>query len=262
MTYAAVAVGGMSLLGGLSSSKSSKKAQKEANAIARETLNFNKQRYNDYKTMYGGLEQQLVNDANKGVVADLGGVTARAIGDTATQFKNQEAAQLRAQQRLGINPNSGRAQSNARQLAVAQALGTAGNVTTNREAERRNAEQQTWDRRAHVNNLGINQMNMAANGVNSANTQLMNNYNNTAAQKAQQAGAFFGAAGAIGAQYLNGLSAAQSPNIQTSGIPTRNVSPYQMPTPRANTFVDGITGSNSPVIGQSRPPLTLLNMNY
>ena len=262
MTYAAVAVGGMSLLGGLSSSKSSKKAQKEANAIARETLNFNKQRYNDYKTMYGGLEQQLVNDANKGVVADLGGVTARAIGDTATQFKNQEAAQLRSNQRLGINPNSGRAESMGRQMGLSKALATAGNITTNREAERRNAEQQTWDRRSYVNNLGINQMNMSANGVNNANNQLMNNYNNTAAQKAQQAGSFFSAAGAIGGQYLSGLSAAQSPNIQTSGIPTRNVSPYKMPTPRANTFVDGITGSNSPVIGQSRPPLTLLNMNY
>ena len=64
---------------------------KRSNAIARETLNFNKQRYNDYKKMYGGLEQmQLVNDANKGVVADLGGVTARAIGDTATQFKTNK----------------------------------------------------------------------------------------------------------------------------------------------------------------------------
>lgn len=262
MTYAAVAVGGMSLLGGLSSSRSSKKAQKEANAIARETLNFNKQRYNDYKTMYGGLEQQLVNDANKGVIADLGGVTSRATGDVATQFTNAEEAQRRSQQRMGINPNSGRADSMGRQMGLSKALAMAGNITTNREAERRNAEQQTWDRRAHVNNLGINQMNNAFNGVNSANTQLMNNYNNTAAQKAQQAGSFFGAAGAIGGQYLSGLSAAQSPNIQTSGIPTRNVSPYQMPTPRANTFVDGITGSNSPVIGQSRPPLTLLNMNY
>ena len=36
----------------------------------------------------------------------------------------------------------------ARQSGIAQALGTAGNITTNREAERRNAEQQTWDRRA------------------------------------------------------------------------------------------------------------------
>ena len=248
----ALVMGGLSLAGGLASSKSSKKAQKEANAIARETLNFNKQRYNDYKTMYGGLEQQLVNDANKGVVADLGGVTARAIGDTATQFKNQEAAQLRAQQRLGINPNSGRAQSNARQLAVAQALGTAGNVTANREAERRNAEQQTWDRRAHVNNLGINQMNMAANGVDNANNQLINNYNNTAAQKAQQAGAFFGAAGAIGAQYLDGLGAAQ-PNIQTSGIPTKNVQPNTVfqnakkasaLSPMFTTGLSGLTGVN------------------
>ena len=253
MTYAAVAVGGMSLLGGLSSSKSSKKAQKEANAIARETLNFNKQRYNDYKTMYGGLEQQLVNDANKGVIADLGGVTARAIGDTATQFKNQQAAQLRAQQRMGINPNSGRAESMARQSGIAQALGTAGNITTNREAERRNAEQQTWDRRAYVNNLGINQMNMAAQGVDNANTQLMNNYNNTAAQKAQQAGAFFGAAGAIGGKYLDGLSAAQSPNIQTSGIPTTNVQPSTVfqnakkanaLSPMLTTGLSGLTGIN------------------
>ena len=156
----------------------------------------------------------------KGVVADLGGVTARAIGDTATQFKNQEAAQLRAQQRLGINPNSGRAESMARQSGIAQALGTAGNITTNREAERRNAEQQTWDRRAYVNNLGINQMNMAANGVDNANNQLINNYNNTSSPKSTTGRGVFGAAGAIGAQYLNGLSAAQSPNIQTSGIPT------------------------------------------
>ena len=43
----------------------------------------------------------------------------------------------------------------ARQSGIAQALGTAGNITTNREAERRNAEQQTWDRRAHVNNLAL-----------------------------------------------------------------------------------------------------------
>ena len=47
-------------------------------------------------------------------------------------------------------------------------------------------------------------MNMSANGVNSANTQLMNNYNNTAAQKAQQAGAFFGAWHVAG--YLGGFA--------------------------------------------------------
>ena len=135
----------------------------------------------------------------------------------------------------------------ARQSGIAQALGTAGNITTNREAERRNAEQQTWDRRAHVNNLGINQMNMAANGVDNANNQLINNYNNAAAQKAhKRQGRFFGAAGAIGAQYLNGFKCGSVAQYSNFGHSYCNVSPYQMPTPRANTFVDGITGSNSP----------------
>ena len=160
-------------------------------------------------------------------------------------LKTNKAAQLRAQQRLGINLTV----AVLNQWRVNQVLhrhwGQQEISLTNREAERRNAAQQTWDRRAYVNNLGINQMNMAAQGVDNANNQLMNNYNNAAAQKLNKQ-ARFGAAGAIGGQYLSGLSAAQSPNIQTSGIPTRNVSPYQMPTPRANTFVDGITGSNSP----------------
>ena len=139
----------------------------------------------------------------------------------------------------------------ARQSGIAQALGTAGNITTNREAERRNAEQQTWDRRAHVNNLGINQMNMAAQGVDNANTQLMNNYNNTAAQKAQQAGAFFGAAGGIAGQYLGGLSAAKAgTSPQAFGMGVDNISPLRsainptapMPKPQANAFINQIQG--------------------
>ena len=52
----------------------------------------------------------------------------------------------------------------------------------------------------------------------------MNNYNNTAAQKLNKQ-VRFGAAGNVAGQYLGGLSAAQSPNIQTSGIPTTNVQP-------------------------------------
>lgn len=259
-------IAGGSLLAGLAGSRSSKKAQKEANAIARDTLNFNKQRYDDYKKMYGGLEQQLVNDANKGVVADLGGVTSRAIGDVATQFSNQEEAQRRQQQRLGINPNSGRAESMSRQMGLSKALATAGNVTANREAERRNAEQQTWNRRSYVNNLGINQMNMAANGVTAANNQLMNNYNNTAAQKAQQAGAFYGAAGGIAGQYLSGGFGGAG-NVQTQGVPTTNVQPsmaYQNNQratallPFLQTGLSGGTGTGFAMPTPTRPEYSLI----
>lgn len=255
-------IAGASVVGGLASSKSAKKASKEANAIARDTLNFAKQRYTDFKTNYGDLEQMVIDGAKKGVVADLSGVVSRATADVATQFTNAEEAQRREQQRLGINPNSGRADSMRRQTALSKALATAGNITINREAERRDAEEKTWNRRTAVNQLGINQMNMAANEVTNANNTLMNNYNNTAAQKTQQAGALFGMAGTVAGMGLSNPSPT-TPTIQTSGIPTRNVQPYvqpPVPTPKANTLIDSITGATSPVLGQSKTPLTLLNM--
>lgn len=221
-----IGLGAASIIGGISSSKGAKKAQKEANAIARETLNFAKQRYSDFKTTYGDLEQMVVAGAKKGVVADLAGVTSRAIGDVATQFTNAEASQARANQRMGINPNSGRAESMGRQTALSKALATAGNVTTNREAERRNAEQETWNRRTAVNTQGINQMNLGASEVNNANNTLMNNYNNTAAQKSAQAGAFFGMAGQAAGMGLAGMGKTTPTAVaQTSGVPTTNVAP-------------------------------------
>ncbi len=38
-------------------------------------------------------------------------------------------------------------------LALSKALAMAGNITTNREGERRNAEQQTWNRRSEVSTV-------------------------------------------------------------------------------------------------------------
>lgn len=207
MTMAAVAIGGsvLSAVGGLSSSRSSRKSAKEALALQREQFEFNKKRYNDYKAMYGGLEQMQVDAANKGVVADLGGVTSRATGDVATQFTNAEEAQRRQQQRLGINPNSGRADAMGRQTGISKALAMAGNITTNREGERRNAEQQTWNRRAQVNQTGIAQMNGSFGDMNQSSNAMANTMNQQSAQQSQQAGALFGAAGVIAGQYLGGL---------------------------------------------------------
>ena len=211
MTMASVAVGGASLLGGIVSSKSSKKTAKEALALQREQFEFNKKRYNDYKTMYGGLEQMQVDAAKKGVIADLGGVTARAVGDVATQFTNAEEAQRRSQQRMGINPNSGRADSMGRQMGLSKALAMAGNITTNREGERRNAEQQTWNRRDSVNRMGIAQMNGSFGDMNQSSNGMVNTMNQQSAQQAQQAGALFGAAGNIAGQYLGGLKKSTEP---------------------------------------------------
>jgi len=225
MTMAAVAIGGASLLGGLSSSRSSRKTAKQALALQREQFEFNKKRYNDYKAMYGGLEQMQVDAAKKGVIADLGGVTARATGDVATQFTNAEEAQRRQQQRLGINPNSGRADSMGRQTGISKALAMAGNITSNRELERRNAEQQTWNRRAQVNQTGIAQMNGSFGDMNQSNNGMVSTLNNQAAQQAQQAASLYGAAGMMGGMYLGGLSKPTADPETTIAPPPKYLTP-------------------------------------
>lgn len=188
---------GASLIGGIAGGKSSKKLAKQQLALQREMFDFQKKRYDDYKSLYGDLEGQMVADAKKGVVADLAGVTNRASADVATQFGNAEDARLRNMQRMGINPNSGRADALAARNSIAQSLAAAGNITTGREAERRNAEQQTWDRRAAVTNQGISQMNGASSAMMGAQGAMAGTYGQMAANKASQAGALFGAAGSL-----------------------------------------------------------------
>ena len=227
MTMAYVAVGGsvLSAVGGLSSSRSSRKSAKQALALQREQFEFNKKRYNDYKAMYGGLEQGQVDAAKKGVIADLGGVTSRATGDVATQFTNAEEAQRRQQQRLGINPNSGRADSMGRQTGISKALAMAGNITSNRELERRNAEQQTWNRRAQVNQTGIAQMNGSFGDMNQSSNGMVSSLNQQSAQQSQQAASLYGAAGMIGGMYLGGLKKPTAEPETTVAPPPKYLTP-------------------------------------
>ena len=199
-------VAGASLIGGIAGSRSSKKLAKEQLRLQREMFDFQKQRYDEHKARYGGLEDQMVADAKKGVIADLAGVTNRASTDVATQFANAEDARLRNMQRMGINPNSGRADAMAARNSIAQSLAAAGNITAGREAERRNADNQTWARRSAVTNLGVQQMNGAANGMESAQGRMADTYGQMAANSASQAGAMYGAAGSlIGMGALDGV---------------------------------------------------------
>lgn len=203
---------GMSLLGGITGSRGSKKEAKRARELQEAMFAFQQKRYNDFKQKYGGIEDALVADANKGVTADLAGVTNRAAADVATQFGNAEDARLRNMQRMGINPNSGRADALAARNAVAQSLASAGNITTGREAERRNAEQQTYDRRKFALNFGAGQMSDAMAGMTNATNNMTNIHSNAAAQQGAQAGSFFGAAGdLIGGMIGSGKAAGATP---------------------------------------------------
>lgn len=180
MSWVAVGVGAVSTIGGLFGSSSAKKAQKEANKIARDTLKFNKERYADYQNQYGGLIDLVVSDAEKGVQADLGRVTSEANADTATAFANAQQALDNQNQRLGINPNSGRAESSNRQLALNQAVATAGNVTNARNKERQFADEATWNRRYGVYQQGNSMLNSAASNVSSSMSSLADSYQTSA----------------------------------------------------------------------------------
>ncbi len=240
---------GASLIGGIAGSRSSKKLAKEQLALQREMFNFQRQRYLDYKEKYGGLEDQMVADAKKGVIADLQGVTNRAAADVATQFGNAEDARLRNMQRMGINPNSGRADAMASRNAVAKSLAAAGNITTGREAERRNAEQQTWNRRDSVTRLGANLMVGAVSGMDSANAGMANTLNNQSSQQASQAAQMFEAAGTVlGGMIGKSPSAAVNPTTTpVAGISSPQYLPVTTSPAQANTtLVDTLTSGRIP----------------
>ena len=206
---------GASLIGGIVGGKSSKKLAKEQLRLQREMFQFQRQRYLDYKKLYGDLEGQMVADAKKGVVADLAGVTNRAATDVATQFGNAEEERLRNMQRMGINPNSGRADAIASRSAIAKSLASAGSITTGREAERRFADQETWNRRARVNDMGINQMNGASNAMVGAQQNMASTYGQMANNQATTAAGLYSAAGTLVG--LGALDGAPKPGGASSG---------------------------------------------
>ena len=243
---------GASLISGIAGSRSSKKLAKEQLRLQREMFRFQKQRYDDYKAKYGGLEDQMIADAKKGVIADLEGVTNRASTDVATQFANAEDARLRNMQRMGINPNSGRADAMAARNSIAQSLAAAGNITFGREAERRNADNQTWARRSDVTNLGVRQMNGAADAMSSAQGRIADTYGQMAANSSRQAEMLGDVAGyLIGNGAFDGIFSGRSATTPTT-TPVAGISkPEYLPvTPtagqRASSLVGDLNGGRIP----------------
>lgn len=227
MAFMKAVVGGLSAVAGILGSSSAKKLQKQQIALQREQLAQARQRYTDFQNQYGGIIAQQVQDAKNGVKADLDGVGSRTAANVAIANQAAQQENLRAMQRMGVNPNSGRAESLGRQTALATALATAGGVTANREAERRNAEQQTYARRQAVATQGINQLTGAQNSIDNSMANMANSYSNMADAQAREANALLTAGGqAFGKgvdSWLNnrgtGVSSG-SLNIQTPSINT------------------------------------------
>lgn len=277
MSWVSVGVGAASVVSGLFGSKSAKKQQKQQLQLQRDSLNFAKDRYNEANTLYKPVQQLVVNDAMEGVKADLQGVSDRAAADVAQQYSGIGAALQRNQARMGINPNSGQAMAAQRQTALSQALASAGGITRSREAERNNAEQQTWSRRFSVGQMGVNQMNGTASAVNDASNGLASTYGNMANNTAQGAAGLMAAGGQLITGGLAGtfgqptgtapLSTNNPLSLSYSGLSANsntgmnNATSGVVPS-QAKTFTYPSIGGAAPSISTPMANTTLGNSNY
>jgi len=240
MSWVTVGVAAVSAIGGMFGKKSAKKLQKEALALERDTLDFNKQRYNDYQEKYGGITDLVIADAEKGVTADLGKVTSEASADTATAYANAQQALDNQNQRMGINPNSGRAESSNRQLALGQAITTAGNVTNARNTERKNASDTTWNRRYGVYQQGNSLINGAASNVSNSMSNLASTLNTQATNADNAANqAIAGGVSQIVQSGMSGNATLDSLKSLFKGATTTTVPVSSMDTATKGLKVDG-----------------------
>ena len=81
------------------------------------------------------FEDRLLQDVNRfDSQAYKDQQVAQALADTQTQFSNAQAQQQRGLARMGVNPNSGRAQALANQTSIAQAAAMASAANKTRQA--------------------------------------------------------------------------------------------------------------------------------
>ena len=166
-----------------------KKQQQKADQANQQSLDMQQQQYDearrkqaDYDKIYSPIEKGYLSLVTQGVKPDIDGVTTRAIGDVNTQFANSEAARLRQMQRMGVNPNSGRADALGRQLSLSRALALSGTINQSRQQEMDRAKDLTFARYQDANQTGINKLNGTQANINNASTALSQTYANRATQ--------------------------------------------------------------------------------
>lgn len=183
---AGAVIGGVGgLLGGKEQDKQQKAADAANNqslALQQQQLDEAKKRREDYETNYKPIEDQFLASVKKGVQPDYEQITNDVIGDVNTQFEGSEAARLRQIQRMGVNPNSGRADALGRQLSLSRGLALAGGINKARRTESNRAEELTYARQNDAVQVGVNKLNNAQSSVNSAANSLSQTYVNQASQ--------------------------------------------------------------------------------
>jgi hypothetical protein len=200
MSVVAAAIIGSAALGYVSSQEASAN-QKKGLGIAQTQFEFDKQQYADWKSMYGGLEENL-SDFYNGLTPEY----ATTQGLQQQQQAYQEGlTKMKEQLAKSGAPTGAQADIQAR-----AALENARNRATIRaEAPYKVAEQ-----KQSFLNLGIQSKQQAVAGVGQGSTNLQNAYANQATIASQEANDAFGAAASLATTYGRsaGLGSANTSN--------------------------------------------------
>ena len=174
-------------------------------------LNSNTALSNDYadyaKTTFRPMERAIVSNAQTyDTQARRDTEAGKAVADVTQGFSNARDQNVRQQQRMGVNPNSGRAVAMGNQMTMAQAAAQAQAAT----GARQNVETQGYARKMDAANLGrglaSNQATSAGVALNAGNSAV-GNAGQTLAQGNQAA-----------AQMANGWSTAGNLNSSAGSL--------------------------------------------
>ena len=215
MPWTAIAIGG-SLAGGLFGSSRARREQRRMRRELQRQREFAQERWQHYLDTYGDLERIMVGEAETGVVADIEGVSSRAAADTAMAFDRQRDQQQREMMSFGLDPTSGRYQGMDRAMGLNEALDESHSVGSAREAERRWADQETFNRRMGLWGHGRGMGESAAQDVMGSHQALASMHGSSAAQWSDMANNMFAQAGFLGAYNMGGGAPQQpqQPNLQ------------------------------------------------
>ena len=187
----ALMMAGMALAGAAMSADQARKdrraadkaSKRQTEAMDRQTdvleknIDFARDRWNQYRESYGGLEADMIDRAQRGVDVDRMGMTGEVRADTADQFASQREQQAREMSRYGIDPTSGRFQGGLRASRMNEASATASGM---RDA-RKWGEEQDFSRRRDMMGIGLQVGQQAERGLQNARGAL-------AGAEGQQAG--------------------------------------------------------------------------
>lgn len=133
--------------------------------FGRDQFDFFKSRWKEQEERYGGLRDQVVAEAERGAQADIAGVSGRAASDVQQSMDQEREQQRRQMAAYGLDPTSGRYQSQDRQFGLQAATAEASAVGQARRGERQRAQERTDQLRGRALQQGNQQAQRAQSGM-------------------------------------------------------------------------------------------------